>query len=106
MTELSQLRIPDVDHRTRVPMRAIRAVAKIIAEKYDPEKIVLFGSHAYGHARGSSDVDLLVVMDTRLTPREQRLEIARQFYDFPFTLDVKVRTPADLARRLAQGDFF
>ncbi len=106
MTDLSRLRIPAVDHRKRVPMRAIRAVARIIAEKYHPEKIILFGSHAYGRPKPWSDVDLLVVMETPLTPREQKLEIARQFYGLPFSLDIKVRTPADLARRVEQGDFF
>jgi len=106
MTELTQRRIPDIDHRKRVPLRAIRAVAKIIVEKFDPEKIILFGSHAYGHPKPWSDVDLLVVMETNLTPRQQRLEISRQFYHRPFSLDIKVRTPADLAWRLEQGDFF
>lgn len=106
MTELSQLRIPDIDHRKRVPLRAIRAVAKIIAEKFDPEKIILFGSHAYGHPKPWSDVDLLVVMETELTRREQKRAISRLFYHRPFSLDIKVRTPADLAWRLEQGDFF
>ena len=31
----------------RIPMRAIRAVAKQIA-KFQPDKIILFGSYAYG----------------------------------------------------------
>ena len=59
--ELSPLRV-DLDKP--VPMRAIRALAQIIAEKFDPEKIVLFGSYAYGHPKPWSDVDILVVMDT------------------------------------------
>ena len=64
MTNLSQLRLPGIDRRRRVPIRAIRAIANIIAEKFDPEKIVLFGSHAYGRPKPWSDVDLLFVMDT------------------------------------------
>jgi len=106
MTELSQLRIPDIDHRKRVPMRAIRAVAKIIVEKFDPEKIILFGSHAHGHPKPWSDIDLLVVMETKLTPRQQRLEISRTLSPRFFSLDIIVRSPADLERRIALGDFF
>jgi predicted nucleotidyltransferase len=49
---------------TRIPMRIIRALAKIIAEKFNPEEIILFGSHAYGRPHAWSDVDFLVVMET------------------------------------------
>jgi predicted nucleotidyltransferase len=43
-------------------MRAIHAVAEQIAAKFQPEKIILFGSYAYGQPKAESDVDLLVVM--------------------------------------------
>ena len=42
-------------------MKTIRAIAKYIVEKFDPEEIILFGSHAYGKPTAWSDVDLLVV---------------------------------------------
>ncbi len=106
MTSVSQPDYLKIDHRRPVPKRAIRAIAKIIVERFDPEKIILFGSHAYGRPRPSSDVDLLVVMETQLTPREQRLKISREFYERPIGLDIIVRTPADLERRIALGDFF
>jgi uncharacterized protein len=44
-------------------MRTIRALANHIAEKFDPEEIILFGSHAYGKPDASSDVDFLVIME-------------------------------------------
>ena len=52
-----------------IPMAAIRRYARQIAEKFDPEKIILFGSYAYGEPHEWSDVDILVVMPcaTRLT---------------------------------------
>lgn len=87
-------------------MTTIQAVVQAVAEQFQPEKIILFGSYAYGQPQPWSDVDLLVVMDTALTPREQRLQISRQLYHHPFRLDILVRTPADLAHRLAEGDFF
>jgi predicted nucleotidyltransferase len=86
-------------------MRAIHAVAKQIAERFQPEKIILFGSYAYGRPRPESDVDLLVVMDTPLRNREQAAQIARAI-DYHFGLDLLVRSPRQLAERLALGDFF
>jgi len=50
--------------QTALQVRAIRAMAAHIAERFNPEEIILFGSHAYGKPDGWSDVDLLVVMDS------------------------------------------
>ena len=49
----------------RVPLRAIRMLAREIAERFRPEKIILFGSYAYGAPHADSDVDLLVIMPAR-----------------------------------------
>src|SRR5437588_11960478 len=48
-----------------VPMRLIRRFARQVAERFAPEKIILFGSHAYGTPHADSDVDILVVMRAR-----------------------------------------
>jgi predicted nucleotidyltransferase len=95
-----------INARRRIPMRAIRAVAKQIAERFEPEKIILFGSYAYGNPKPESDVDLLVVMKTRLRERQQRLEISRALSPRPFPMDVVVRTPKQLKERIAMGDMF
>ncbi len=98
-------KVPNVSERRRIPMRAIRAVVKQIAERFQPEKIILFGSYAYGRPRPESDVDLLVILDTPLRNREQAAQIARAI-DYHFGLDLLVRSPQQLAERLALGDFF
>src|SRR3990172_6814538 len=67
--------IPPLQKRKRIPMTTIRAIANHIAEKFDPEQIILFGSHAYGKPTAWSDVDLLVVMDTPKGEMETILEI-------------------------------
>ncbi len=91
--------------RRPVSMRAVRAVVRQIAERFRPEKIILFGSYAAGNPGPDSDVDLLVIMETPLSPRQQAVEIARAI-DYHFGLDLIVRTPAQMAERLALGDFF
>ena len=91
--------------RKRIPMRAIRDVVKQIAEQFKPEKIILFGSYAYGKPRPESDVDLLVIMSTPLRNHEQAAKIARAI-DYHFGLDLLVRTPQQVAERMNLGDFF
>jgi predicted nucleotidyltransferase len=98
-------KVLNVNERRRIPMRAIRAVVEQIAERFQPEKIILFGSYAYGQPKPESDVDLLVVMETPLRNREQAAQIARAI-DYHFGLDLLVRSPQQLAERLALGDFF
>src|SRR5947208_15929680 len=81
-----------------VPMRVIRRFARQVAERFQPEKIILFGSHAYGTPHEDSDVDILVVMPCR-NELDQAVKIACAF-ESPFPLDLIVRTPKKLAWRL------
>lgn len=97
-------RIPDVNRRRRIPAWAIRWIVDQIAERFAPRKIILFGSYARGNPRPESDVDLLVVMRTR-REGDQSLRI-RQAIECPFALDLIVRTPESLARRIRLGDYF
>lgn len=90
----------------RIPMRKIRAVAKRIADEFQPEKIILFGSYAYGTPKPESDVDFLVVMETPLEEWRQRLEISRALSPRPFPMDIIVRSPKVVRERIAVGDFF
>lgn len=99
--------VPPINKRKRIPMRTIRAIAKHIAEKYNPEEIILFGSHAYGKPTAWSDVDLLVVMDTPNGEEfEKSLEIRKSLPSLTFGLDVVVRSRKVIERRKKLGDWF
>jgi len=88
-------------------MKTIRAIAKYIVEKFDPEEIILFGSHAYGKPTAWSDVDLLVVMDTPKGEEfEKSLEIRRSLPSLTFGLDVIVRSRKVIEKRKRLGDWF
>lgn len=87
-----------------VTRSSIQQLAREIAGRFSPERIILFGSYAYGSPRADSDVDLLVVMPAR-NEIDQSLRI-EEYLDPPFALDVIVRTPKNLARRLKDGDWF
>jgi predicted nucleotidyltransferase len=81
-------------------------IIRRIVEKFQPYKVVLFGSYAYGTPDLDSDVDLLVVMDSD-EPMAQRIRLVREVAKVRFLpMDIIVRTPAEMAQRLAMGDFF
>src|SRR3954468_11502986 len=87
-----------------IPMRVIRQFARQVAERFQPDKIILFGSYAYGTPHADSDVDILVVMPAR-NQIDQAVKISLAI-DPPFPLDVIVRTPHNMSWRLAEGDSF
>jgi predicted nucleotidyltransferase len=88
----------------KVTRRVICRFANEVAERFQPYKIILFGSHAYGTPHADSDVDILVVMPTR-NELGQAMRI-RLSVDYQFPLDLLVRTPRNLAWRLAEGEWF
>lgn len=90
---------------TRPTLPQIEQVVRRIVERFRPRKVILFGSHAYGAPNPDSDVDLLVVMETPMRNVEQAVEI-RKAIRFPFPTDLLVRTPQQIAERLALGDTF
>lgn len=91
-----------------MPVRVTKQIKKLceqIARDFHPEKIILFGSHAYGRPGPDSDVDLLVVMPFKGRPVRQAIKI-RNRLDTTMALDLIVRTPKQVSERLAMGDFF
>jgi uncharacterized protein len=87
-----------------IPMRVIRRYARAIAQEFQPDKIILFGSYAYGTPHEDSDVDLLVVMPTR----NQHAQAVRILWrrTAPFPIDLLVRTPHQMAWRLKECESF
>ncbi len=84
----------------------IRKFSKAVAQKFRPRKIILFGSYAYGKPTEDSDVDLLVIMPRTRGRGEQMSVRIRQAVPRDFPLDLLVRTPAEVSKRLRWGDFF
>lgn len=77
-----------------------------IVEELHPEKIILFGSFAYGNPTPDSDVDLLVIMETDAINKERSWAVSRLLLPRTFPVDILVRTPKEIDRSLAKGDFF
>jgi predicted nucleotidyltransferase len=91
-------------HSPNIPLAAIRRFARQIAERFHPDKIILFGSYAYGTPHENSDVDLLVIMPASdVVAKAIRIGMA---FEWPFSLDLLVRTPKQIERGLRDDDWF
>ena len=82
----------------------IKRYCDAIARAFQPETIILFGSHAYGRPHRDSDVDVLVIMShAKRHGRRPSLAIRRKV-PAGFPVDIMVKEPRDVARRLREGD--
>lgn len=81
------------------------SVSDEIARRFRPERIILFGSYAYGTPTEDSDVDLLVVMPLPDKGRGRASDI-RLSLDVTFPLDLVVCDPDYLQKRIDMNDFF
>ncbi len=88
-----------------VNRRDIQRVCNRIVREFQPLRVILFGSYAYGRPTPDSDVDLLVVMPFQGRSTEQAVKISSRL-DHRFPIDVLVRSPEEVKQRLAWNDFF
>ncbi len=70
-----------------------------IVRQFQPEKIILFGSHARGQGGPDSDVDLLVVMPVKGSKRKMAIQIGVALHDIRIPKDIIVTTPEDFEWR-------
>jgi predicted nucleotidyltransferase len=84
----------------------LEEITRKIVDRFDPEKIVLFGSRSTGSPRTDSDVDLLVIMDTSESPIQRAVEVKRACRPRFVSMDVLVKTPEEVKARLERGSFF
>jgi len=88
-----------VRKKTRSIDRAIRRMVERIVREFEPERIILFGSHARGEGGPESDVDLLVVMPVQGPKHRKQAEIRVLLHDIRVPKDIIVTTPEEFAWR-------
>jgi predicted nucleotidyltransferase len=86
--------------------KSLRPAIQKIVQELNPEKIVLFGSYAYGTPNLHSDVDLLIVMKTNASLKDRSWAVSRLLLPRPFPVDILVKTPKEVEKALESGDFF
>jgi predicted nucleotidyltransferase len=87
-------------------MKDIRAIAERIAEKFDVEKIILFGSYSHGAPNKHSDIDLLVILNRSRRNWKINGEMYKAISPLPCSVDLVVRTGKEIKERIPQGDWF
>src|SRR5947209_8644958 len=90
--------MPRIAKRT-ISRGLIDRMVKRIVQKFDPERVILFGSQARGDAGPDSDVGLLVVMDVKGSKLEKRVQIRLALLDFLVPMDILVTRPEEFAWR-------
>ncbi len=78
----------------------IQAVVRRIVEGYAPDRIILFGSYAYGVPHENSDLDLLIIKENAEAKRAERAVAIWTLLwgtDFP-AMDILIRTPAEMKK--------
>jgi predicted nucleotidyltransferase len=90
---------------SKVAHPLILKYAEQIARQFRPDRIILFGSYAYGKPTANSDVDILVIMPFEGKGTRKAAEILLAT-DPRFPIDLIVRTPDQVKTRIQLGDFF
>jgi predicted nucleotidyltransferase len=100
------MRLPTA--RDRV-LEEVDEVVRRLVEHYRPQKVILFGSRAWGTPDRESDVDLLLIKETEVRLIDRRRAVRKLLFEtggVPFALDLLVYTPAEVQRRLEIADPF
>jgi len=79
--------------------KRIQQMVELIVAQFQPEKIILFGSHARGDGTPDSDVDLLIVMPVEGSKRAKQLEIRAAVHDVRVPKDILVSRPEEFQWR-------
>jgi uncharacterized protein len=107
--ELIDGRMQQAQERPAISDALLADITRRIVEKCDPDKVILFGSYAYGTPHTDSDIDLFVIMnpaDAMETNHQRIMNVRAAAKVCLVPMDVIVRTPQEVEARLAVGDFF
>ncbi|MGC8782422.1 MAG: nucleotidyltransferase domain-containing protein [Anaerolineae bacterium] len=87
-----------MDRPVTVAEQIIQEIAARIVEAVHPEKVILFGSWARGEQSAHSDIDLVVIQQTSLSPHRRYAQIRRLFWGLGLPMDILVYTPEEFDR--------
>lgn len=89
----------------KITKKIIREAIKDAIAEIRPEKVILFGSYAYGSPNRDSDVDLLFIKDSGLSGLKRYCWVSR-YIKHLFPMEILVKTQAEIKNRLNMGDPF
>ena len=77
-----------------------------LVQKYQPEKIILFGSYVWGKFTSDSDVDFFIIKNTKKRKLDRMYEVKKLLRDRKIPIDILIYTPKEIKKRLDLGDYF
>ncbi len=87
-------------------MKTLKGITNRIIKHYDPESIILFGSHGEERAVAGSDIDLLIIKETDKRMIDRQVEVETILADREMPLDIFVYTPEEARRLYSMGSPF
>ena len=84
----------------------IPAIKDKIVKEIKPEKIILFGSYAWGNPTEDSDVDLFIIKKSNQSRLARQMDLDRKMWGSGVPMDLLVYTPEEIDRRLKIDDPF
>lgn len=74
----------------------IKQIATQLGVKANAERVILFGSYARGDAKDDSDVDIMIIAESKLPRFKRSRELYKMFIPYPFSMDLLVYTPKEI----------
>lgn len=86
--------------------KEISKIKTKVVQKYQPEKIILFGSYVWGKFTSDSDVDFFIIKNTKKRKLDRMYEVDKLLHSRKIPVDILVYTPKEVKERLELGDYF
>ncbi|MEK6589719.1 MAG: nucleotidyltransferase domain-containing protein [Nitrospinota bacterium] len=77
-------------------LKTIESIKERLIASYDPDTIILYGSHARNEGSDKSDIDILILKDTEERPIDRRIRVEKILADRVKPLDILVYTPQEI----------
>ena len=87
-------------------LKNLNAISKRLVKKYNPDRIILFGSRAKGNSDKGSDIDLVIVKETKEPPLDRHIEVETLLADRAVPIDILVYTPDEIRHLYSIGSPF
>jgi predicted nucleotidyltransferase len=89
-----------------IETKKIDDIVKKIAIKFNPDKIILFGSYAAGNPNNDSDIDLLIIKDTDLPRHKRSFDIHKSLIGSMIPMDILVYTTKEFEQEKKEKSSF
>lgn len=80
---------------SKVAESLLQEITELIVARFQPKKVILFGSQAEGRPKADSDIDLLVVMESSHKPLERISSVRQVLKGVLVPVDGFVLTPEE-----------